>query len=400
MPLCAALFVSLLRSTAAFAIFPSRLNTTIPGGLPSGLQTDALTLVLPARTEDQGGYPRLTTLMRSLTKFFDPAMVAVMLLIVPDRDISTFARHAAFQRLPWPLRTVPDSSILSKDEAQFDRLMPPEERHPQGRGTNYRMQMLTKLKISFMVNTTFYLVLDCGALTRLARLTDTSSPCRARHTARRRAGDADGHVRRLGPWRPRPLRRRELPVSAPSDAMVGGGRQDPASRRVCDERIVGPQPRHRSDAGAACDRDQPRARRARRVVARRRAARGVGRGVDPAAQERRSAARLDRVHAILVGRSLPRPVPSAAGTRRPAASDARLSPVHRRTQACLSGLADALHKPQSSLRLYEESAFDWGAWQSWDASRAFHDDSFVFTVIQSIGGVNPSWVDRQVQPYL
>jgi len=70
------------------------------------------------------------------------------------------------------------------------------------------------------------------------------------------------------------------------------------------------------------------------------------------------------------------------------------------TQACLSGLADVLHTPQSSLRLYEESAFDWGAWQSWDASRAFHDESFVFTVIQSIGGVNPSWVDRQVRPYL
>jgi hypothetical protein len=79
---------------------------------------------------------------------------------------------------------------------------------------------------------------------------------------------------------------------------------------------------------------------------------------------------------------------------------ARASRVHRRTQACLSGLADVLHTPQSSLRLYEESAFDWGAWQSWDASRAFHDESFVFTVIQSIGGVNPSWVDRQVRPYL
>ena len=69
------------------------------------------------------------------------------------------------------------------------------------------------------------------------------------------------------------------------------------------------------------------------------------------------------------------------------------------TYACLTGLADTMHTPAAALRLYEESAFDWGAWQAWDAPAAFRDESFVFTVIQSIGGVDPAWVDRTVEPF-
>ena len=59
-----------------------------------------------------------------------------------------------------------------------------------------------------------------------------------------------------------------------------------------------------------------------------------------------------------------------------------------------------LHTPPHGVELYEESAFDWGAWQAWDAARAFADDAFVFTVIQSIGGAPTDWVAEQVEPFL
>ena len=48
----------------------------------------------------------------------------------------------------------------------------------------------------------------------------------------------------------------------------------------------------------------------------------------------------------------------------------------------------------------EERGFDWGAWRKWEARAAFADSSFVFSVIQSIGGVDPRWVAAQVEPYL
>ena len=75
-------------------------------------------------------------------------------------------------------------------------------------------------------------------------------------------------------------------------------------------------------------------------------------------------------------------------------------PMPFRTEACRSHLAETLHSPATTPRLYEESAFDWDAWKKWDAARAFGDGSFVFTVIQSIGGADPAWVDRQVAPFL
>jgi hypothetical protein len=36
----------------------------------------------------------------------------------------------------------------------------------------------------------------------------------------------------------------------------------------------------------------------------------------------------------------------------------------------------------------------------WDAAKAFSDNSFVFTVIQSIGGAPPDWVADTLEPYL
>ena len=69
------------------------------------------------------------------------------------------------------------------------------------------------------------------------------------------------------------------------------------------------------------------------------------------------------------------------------------------TCACSFGLTAQLHT-SSGLDLYEESAFEYGAWQEWSAERAFGDDSFIFTVIQSIGGAPAEWVVEQVEPFL
>ena len=70
------------------------------------------------------------------------------------------------------------------------------------------------------------------------------------------------------------------------------------------------------------------------------------------------------------------------------------------TFACLSGMAAQLHTTSESLRLYSENGFDWGAWRGWRADAAFGDSSFVFSVLQSIGGVSPKWVEEQLEPFL
>eukprot|EP00966_Prymnesium_polylepis_P322598 7378850-Prymnesium_polylepis.1 len=102
-------------------------------------------------------------MMRSLTKFLDAATVSSMLLVVPDREIANFSEHSALQGLPWPLRIVPDSELLSLNQSAFERIgLPQEKKIYGGRGVNYRMQMLIKLSVARVVTTTFYLVLDCG----------------------------------------------------------------------------------------------------------------------------------------------------------------------------------------------------------------------------------------------
>ena len=70
------------------------------------------------------------------------------------------------------------------------------------------------------------------------------------------------------------------------------------------------------------------------------------------------------------------------------------------TAACTSGLAERAHTPPHGVELYEENGFEYGAWTVWDAAKAFSDDSFVFTVIQSIGGAPPDWVADTLEPYL
>ena len=162
--LALALLLPVVRSYPGFPeAYPTAARHRNTSVLPS--RPDQLTLVLAARTRDQGGFPRLTTLMRSLVVFLDAKMVACMLLVVPDGDVPIFSQHVAFQGLPWPRRLVPDSQLLSHSEAQFEKLTPTRERESHGgRGTNYRMQMLTKLGVAALVNTTFYLVLDCDVI--------------------------------------------------------------------------------------------------------------------------------------------------------------------------------------------------------------------------------------------
>ena len=53
------------------------------------------------------------------------------------------------------------------------------------------------------------------------------------------------------------------------------------------------------------------------------------------------------------------------------------------------------------LKLYDgDSGFEWNSWREWSATRAFADESFVFSVLQSISGVDPAWVSQQIAPFV
>ena len=133
--------------------------------LTEALISNALTIVLAARRRDAGGFPRLPSLMRSLTKYLSKEMVLEMLLCVPDGDVGLFNSHAAFQALPWPLVIVPDSRLLSRSEVDFQAITPRREWEAHhGRGTNYRMQMLAKIRVALLVRSSFYLLLDCDVI--------------------------------------------------------------------------------------------------------------------------------------------------------------------------------------------------------------------------------------------
>lgn len=255
-----ALALALLPVARSYPGFPEaylraaqRRNTSV---LPS--KPDQLTLVLAARTKDQGGFPRLTTLMRSLGVFLDANMVACMLLVVPDGDVPTFSQHAAFQGLPWPLRLVPDSQLLSHSETQFEPMTPTRERESHGgRGTNYRMQMLTKIGVAQLVNTTFYLVLDCDVIaTRRTTYADLVPGGRALII-----GEQYPYHRHEARW-----------WEAADEILHAGGTL----------RLAPGGPCHRSDARAARHGGQPRPSAPYPCGARHRPRRGMGRGALPA----------------------------------------------------------------------------------------------------------------------
>ena len=340
-------------------------TTTTAATAATTTGTDKLTIVLAARTHDENGFPRVPLLARSLTKFLAYEAVLEMLVVCPDPDVGTFQRLDALRAMRWPLRVVPDSALLSLSEHNFERVTPAEEwAVGGGRGANYRMQMLTKISVASLVRSDFYLVLDCDVLaTRRTQLTDlvpnpNSNPHPNPH--------------------PHPH-----PNPNPNPNQVRGGKALYAAKPFEYER-------HRRTWWTAAD----RILQARGCVTN---FRGSVIGVTPAILSTNiSRGAMARVGALHSGRAWDE---SLFRLRLDEGLDWTEYTLYW-TAACVLGLAETLHMPPHGVELYEESAFDWGAWQAWDAARAFADDSFVFTVIQSIGGAPTDWVAEQVEPFL
>ena len=325
-------------SAMASQWWPGERNVA-PATAATTTGTDKLTIVLAARTHDENGFPRVPLLARSLTEFLAYEAVLEMLVVCPDPDVGTFQRLDALRAMRWPLRVVPDSALLSLSEHNFERVTPAEEwAVGGGRGANYRMQMLTKISVASLVRSDFYLVLDCDVLaTRRTQLTD----------------------------------------------LVRGGKALYAAKPFEYER-------HRRTWWTAAD----RILQARGCVTN---FRGSVIGVTPAILSTNiSRGAMARVGALHSGRAWDE---SLFRLRLDEGLDWTEYTLYW-TAACVLGLAETLHMPPHGVELYEESAFDWGAWQAWDAARAFADDSFVFTVIQSIGGAPTDWVAEQVEPFL
>ena len=310
-----------------------------PGTTATTAREDKLTVVLAARTHDESGFPRVPLLVRSLTKFLASEAVLEMLVVCPDSDVDTFQGLGALQAMKWPLRVVPDSALLSLSEERFERVTPPDEwAAGGGRGANYRMQMLTKISVASLIRSEFYLVLDCDVLaTRRTQFTDLVRDGKAVYAAK--PFEYERH--RRGWW-------------------VAADRILQARGCVTDFRgsVIGVTPAILST--------------------------NISRGV------------MARVGALHSGRAWDE---SLFRLRLDEGLDWTEYTLYW-TAACVLGLADKFHTPPHGVELYEETAFDWGAWQAWDATRAFGDDSFVFTVIQSISGAPPDWVAEQVEPFL
>lgn len=328
----------------ARAVEPPLPMVESPDGGPATTATkagmeDKLTVVLAARTHDENGFPRVPLLVRSLVKFLAYEAVLEMLVVCPDSDVDTFQRLDALQITNWPLRVVPDSALLSLSEEGFTRVTPPDELASLGgRGANYRMQMLNKISVASLVRSNFYLVLDCDVLaTRRTQLSDLVLDGKALYAAK--------------PFE---------------------------------------YPRHRRGWWAAADRILD----AHGCVT---DFRGSVIGVTPAILSTNiSRATMTRVGALHGGRAWDELLFRLR-------LDENLDWTEYTlywTTACILGLAEEFHMPPHGIELYEESAFEWGAWQEWDAARAFADDSFVFTVIQSISGAPTEWVTSQVEPFL
>ena len=304
-----------------------------------------ITLVLAVRRADQEGYPRLPGLMGTLSRYLAAEMVHRQLVVAPDADADAIRAHPALARAPWPLEIVPDSSLLSQSVDHLEGLLPASERAAAGgRGASYRAQMLLKLAVARRVTTAFYLVLDADVL------------C----------------TRKTG------LR----------DIIVGG-------RGIYQAEELGTNTRHRRewwDAADAlldakgCVTSQPQ----QRVI-----------GVTPA------------LLSTEVSLSLIRRLNASAGGGGGGWDVSLFHELRERgrdwteytlywTHACVSGLAKTRHVPSPrKLKLYDgDSGFEWNSWREWSATRAFADESFVFSVLQSISGVDPAWVSQQIAPFV
>lgn len=321
-----------------------------------------LTLVFLASAEDREGFPRLECSLAALGAFAHAPSVAELLLVSP------IAHHAAVRQaldeaaLPFRSRTIDDGTLLSRTVAYYKRFTPRRERRENGgRGVNYRVQMLLKLAVAQEVGTAFYLTLDCDVLlTQPLHFSDLVTDGRALVQ-----GERWPYARRHdeGWWR------------AADRVLRGGG---------C---VL--------DAGDAA-----------------RALGGATIGVTPALLARaialRTLARVEEAHAgrwwgagwdELLFRLLAQ-----------APDEFNWSEYSLYwTAGCAWAAEDGssalqrLHAPfaAGARRLYAEDGFAWGDWETWDAASAFAPDApAYFAVLQSISGVDPSWVAEKAAPFL
>lgn len=149
-----------------------------------------VTAVLCTRLRDAEGFPRVPSLVASLSRFASAGTISELLVSTPARDVQPlstalasegaplwsngglwsspacrgYARLATSER-PFPARVVSDTEVLPSPRELLTSLTPRAERAERGgRGANYRIQMLIKLGIARLVRTTHYLTLDRSVL--------------------------------------------------------------------------------------------------------------------------------------------------------------------------------------------------------------------------------------------
>eukprot|EP01063_Lacrimia_lanifica_P005766 TRINITY_DN13491_c0_g1_i1.p1 TRINITY_DN13491_c0_g1~~TRINITY_DN13491_c0_g1_i1.p1 ORF type:complete len:452 (+),score=127.52 TRINITY_DN13491_c0_g1_i1:87-1442(+) len=129
-----------------------------------GLVADKLTFLLVTWSKDLAA-SRIELLVASLAKFYDPAGMHELLMVVPAADLEMFEKQAqtrfGVENAQFRIRVVNEEDVAGVPKARQDALLPRlESREHGGRGANYRMQMLYKLGAAAFVETTFYMTMD------------------------------------------------------------------------------------------------------------------------------------------------------------------------------------------------------------------------------------------------
>lgn len=318
-----------------------------------------ITLVLAARAADDVGFPRLGSLTASLRKFCAPDAVAEMLLLAPTSDRHVFETHAAFASLPFAWRVIDDSGLLSRPTKHFKRYTPRREwAENGGRGVNYRVQMLLKIAVATLVQTEYYLTLDCDVLAVQPITFDALVPG-GRGLVQ---GEPFPYEQRHEPgwWHAAEVALRARGCLTPAE---GGGDSAPLG--------------------------------------------GASIGVTPAVLSRalalRTMARLEEVHGGRWWGAAWDEILFRLLSQSPDELNWTEYTLYFTAGCEWAGALERLHAPPKpgAKTLYSELGFDWGDWELWEPSQAFGPDGpALFTVLQSISGVEPQWVDEQVAPYL
>jgi len=135
--------------------------------------------------------PRLPCLLESFSRYAVKGTFHELIIIAPDQEKRSFEkafverdseellrtfyphevqRELGWSVLPFPVRVLGDSELLSAPRARYEALTPRPELTAGGRGTGYRLQMVLKLAAARVVSTRFYVTLDCDVF--LCRATD------------------------------------------------------------------------------------------------------------------------------------------------------------------------------------------------------------------------------------